>query len=157
MSQEQGLPEQASGSWDRVVEEATELAVEYREKDWEAVVVHPGDVTMTDKDDYFGLNVLAPDSEYERVRSLVETHRFDRSHVYRQSQGSFTFLVCAFEATEEDIAVLVPAFVSVDNLDVLEPRAREANEMPIIVRPLEYEEQAILTVADPDLFFDSDP
>lgn len=156
MTESQGLPEEASSTWHRVVDEAEELAVDYRERDWEAEVVHPGDVTAVVKDDHFGLNVLAPDSEYDRVRALVDRYTFDRSHVYRRSRETLTFLVCLFEATDDGVVVLVPAYVSATDLERLYPHAEEADEMPILVRPLEYQERATLTVDDPGLFFESE-
>jgi hypothetical protein len=109
-----------------------------------------------DSDDHFGLNALAPDSEYDRVRSLVERHAFDRSHVYRRTDEEVTFFLCVFEATDDDVVVLVPAYATERDLDMLYPLARSAGEMPVHVRPLEYVERATLTVADPALFFESE-
>jgi hypothetical protein len=155
MTGSEGLPEAASGRWRRLVDEAEELAEEYRDRGWEAMVVHPADVTAVDTDDQFGLNALAPNSEYERVRSLVAAHAFDQSHVYRQTDDGLRLFLCVFEATEE-VAVLVPAYVTETDLDMLFPRAREIGEMHVLVRPLEHEERATLTVADPALFFEAE-
>ena len=154
MNETEGLPESASEGWRQLVDEAEEQAEEYRDRGWTAMVVHPGDITPVDTDDQFGLNALAPDSEYDRVRSLVAGHTFDRSHVYRRTDGDLRFFLCAFEATEDEVAVLVPAYVAETDLEMLFPRARETGEMRVLVRPLEHEERATLTVADPDLFFD---
>lgn len=153
MTESEGLPEEASTAWWQLVDEAETLAAEYREGGREAVVVHAGDVTPVDSAEYFGLNVLAPDSEYDRVRSLVAAHEFDRSHVYRRIDNGLRFFLCVFESTEDDVVVLVPVYATDRDLERLYHRARDADEMPVHVRPLKFVEHATLTVADPDLFF----
>jgi hypothetical protein len=155
MTESDGLPEEASTAWRQLVDETEEMAVQYRDRGWEATVVHPGDITAVHADDQFGLNALAPDSEYDEVRSLVEAHEFDQSHVYRRDDQELRFFLCVFEASEADLAVLVPAYATETDLDMLYPRAHSAGEMRVFVRPLEYDERATLTVADPDLFLES--
>lgn len=110
-------------------------------------------MTAVRKSGRFGLSVLAPDSEYDRIRSLAERHRFERSHVYRRVEDGLCFLLCVFEGSGDEAVVFVPAYASETDLDMLYPLAQEAGEMPVLVRPLEYEECVTLTVADPDLFF----
>jgi len=153
MTDSEGLPESASAAWWRLMDEAEELATDYREPGCDVVVVHPGDVTAVNRSDQFGLNVLAPDSEYDRVRSLAERHSFDRSHVYRRVEGEVRFFLCVFEGSGGEAVVLVPAYATETDLDMLYPLAQEADEMPVLVRPLEYDERVTLRVADPDLFF----
>lgn len=153
MTNGQDMPQEASSTWRQVTDEAEALADDYRERDLEVLVVHPGEVVAVDQDDHFGLNVLAPDSEYDQVRSLVDENTFDRSRVYRQQDESLTYFVCVFEA--DQVALVVPAYATMESLDRLYPRAQEADEMQVHVRPLEYVERATLTVADPDPFFES--
>jgi hypothetical protein len=153
MTDSGGLPESASAAWWRLIDEAEELAEDYREWGRDVLVVHPGDVTAVRKSGRFGLSVLAPDSEYDRIRSLAERHRFERSHVYRRVEDGLCFLLCVFEGSGDEAVVFVPAYASETDLDMLYPLAQEAGEMPVLVRPLEYEECVTLTVADPDLFF----
>ena len=153
MTDSEGLPESASTAWWRLIDEAEELAEDYRGRGRDVLVVHPGDVTTVRKSDQFGLNVLAPDSEYDRMRSLAERHRFERSHVYRRVEDELRFLLCVFEGGGDEAVVFVPAYASETDLDMWYPLAQEAGEMPVLVRPLEYEERVTLTVADPDLFF----
>lgn len=151
MTDGQGMPPEASSTWERVTDEADALAADYRERGWETLVVNPGDVTVVDQDEYFGLDVLAPDSTYDRVRSLVEANTFDRSHVYRQDGTALTYFVCVFEG--DKVALVVPAYVGTADLDRLYARAREADEMQLHVRPLEYVERSTLRVSDPSTFF----
>jgi len=156
MTESEGLPEAASETWRRLVDEAAELAEGYRDRDWMVLVVHPADVTAVDTDDRFGLSALAPDSEYDRVRSLVTDHSFDRSHVYRRTDGELRFFLCVFEAPGDEVAVLVPAYATETDLDMLFPRARETGTVPVFVHPLKQGERVTMTVADPDLFFSSE-
>ena len=151
MTDGQGMPPEASSTWERVTDEADTLAADYRERGWEALVVRPGDVTVVDQDDYFGLDVLAPDSTYDQVRSLVDANTFDRSHVYREDGEALTYFVCVFEA--EEVVLVVPAYAGTADLDQLHPRARETGEMQLHIRPLEYVERSTLRVSDPGPFF----
>jgi len=156
MTERETLPEEASSTWRRLLDEAAELAEGYRDRGWTATVVHPGDVTPVNTGDRFGLSVLAPDSEYDRVRSLADSHAFDRSQVYRRVDDGVTYLVCVFETAGDNTALVVPVYVTETGLDLLSPRARDAGEMEIHVRPLAYEERVALTVADPEPFFTSE-
>ena len=155
MSEHEGLPEDASTVWWQLVDETEGTAEGYRDRGWAATVVHPGDVTAVNQPDYFGLSVLVPDSEYETVRSLVEDHTFGRSRLFRRSDGNLHLFLCVFEATGDEAAVLVPVYLAERDVDLLFTPAREAGEMPVHVRPLEYEQRATLTVADPGMFFES--
>lgn len=154
MSNDEVLPEAVSANWDVVIEEATEQAEQYREDGWEAVVVHPGDVTAV-FDDPLGLDVLASRTEFERVQSLAESHTFDRSHVYRRD-GGVVFVLTVFEATADSVAVFVPTYVSKEDLDQLFDRARAADELPIHVRPLSDDARVTFVIDDPDLFFETE-
>lgn len=153
MARDKLVPDAVSSGWDTVIEEAEQFAAEYRDDGWEAAVVHPGDVTPL-SDDPLGLDVLAPGDEFETVQALVEAHAFDSSHVYRQDSDGIVLVLTVFEATADDVAVLVPAFVSKHDLAELEAPVRESGQMPVHVRPLSDDMRTTFTVADPDLFFD---
>jgi len=156
MTERETLPEDASSTWWRLLDEAADLAEGYRDRGWTATVVHPGDVTPVNTDDRFGLSVLAPDSEYDRVQSLADSHTFDRSQVYRRVDDGVTYLVCVFETAGDNTALVVPAYATETGLDLLYPRAQDVGEMEIHVRPLAHEERVALTVADPAPFFASE-
>ena len=141
MTETEGLPEDASATWWRLLDEAEELAEGYRDRGWTATVVHPGDVTAVDTSDYLGLSVLAPDSEYDRVRSLAETHTLDRSEIYRLADGGLTYLVCVFADDGRNTALVVPAYVTQPDLDRLYPRVQQTGAMSLHVRPLNHEER----------------
>lgn len=146
------VPDAVSSGWDAVIEEAEQFAAKYRYDGWEATVVHPGDVTALSEDP-LGLDVLAPGDEFETVKSLVEAHEFDTSRVYRRDDDGILLVLTVFEATADERAVLVPAFVSKHDLAELETAVRESGQMPIHVRPLSDDLRASFAVSDPDLFF----
>lgn len=145
------LPDAVTASWQPVVDEATELASEYEDDGWEAVVVHPGDVTAVFGED-FGLDVLAPGEEFATVSELVEDADFDRSHVYKDTGGDVAFFLTAFEATADEVVVVVPTYVRQDDHDRLVDQARAEDVVPIHVRPLSDDERVTFTVEDVDLF-----
>lgn len=154
MSRDKLVPEAVSANWDAVAEEAQTLADDYREEGWETLVVHPGDVTPVFEDP-FGLDVLAPRSEFEEVKTHADASAFDTSHVYRQLSGNTVLLLLVFEATADSVAVLVPAYVSEEDLDRLFTPSREAGEMQTHVRPLTDDERVTFTTDDPSLFFET--
>lgn len=146
------VPEAVSTNWETVIDDAEAMASEYDE-DWETLVVHPGDVTALFEEP-FGLDVLAPGDEYERVERLAEACQFDQSHVYRRDTGGLVLYLTIFEATTAPAAVLVPAFVSKADLEQLAGPAREADEMQLHVRPLSDDARATFVANDPGLFFE---
>ncbi len=151
MSRDEVVPDAVSENWEGVLEEARAQAEQYRTDDWDALVVHPGDVTAVSGEP-FGVDVLAPGEEYELVQTVAEEHDFDQSQIYRQA-GEIIFVLAIFEATADDVAVLVPLFLSQADLQRLRGRARERGAMPVHVRPLSDESRVTFTVDDPDLFF----
>ncbi len=158
MSHNGGLPESESSRWRTIIDEAETLAAE--QEGTETLVVHPGDVTPR-FGDVFGLDVLAPGSEFEAVKTLADTHSFTRSHVYRHDGEAQSFFLCVFEAgptddgsdTDPTAALFVPIYLGTQSLDRLAHEARERNEVPVHVRPLSDDERATFTCTDPDLFF----
>lgn len=151
MSRDKLLPETVMAEWEAVVEEADGLAAEYEDDGWDAVVVHPGDVTAVLGEDY-RFDVLAPGSEYQRVQEAVAEHDFDRSHVYRETSGDVAFFLTVFEADATEVVVLVPTYVEIPEFDRLMDLARSDGAVPIHVRPLSDDERVSFAVDDPTLF-----
>ena len=141
-----------SGRWSELVAHAETVAEEYRDDGWDPLVVHTGDVTPL-FDDPFGLDVLSPGSEFEGVKALSDDVRFDTSHVYRGEEGSVRFLLIVAEASEERRSVLVPAYLSLEDVPRLEKRAREEGAMYTHIRPLSDDARVTFTHEDPEPFF----
>ena len=149
---DQGPPPAVEDRWEELLADADATAADYRERGWETLVVSTGDVTPLSGEP-FGLDVLAPGDEFEALEGLVEAVTFDTSHVYRAEEGGVRFLVVVVEAGDEEVAVVVPAFLDVGRATDLEERAREAGVMYTHVRPLSDDARVTFTHDDPDLFF----
>lgn len=145
-------PQAATERWEELLGDADEIAREYADDGWETLVVHAGDVTPRTGDPY-GLDVLAPGDEYEALEALVDDVTFDTSHVYRMEEGGVRFLIVAVEATDDEVAVVVPAYLETATDGELESTATEAGVMYTHVRPLSDDARVTFTHEDPDLFF----
>jgi DNA-binding phage protein len=149
---DQGPPPAVEDRWEELLADADATAAEYRGRGWETLVVSTGDVTPLSGEP-FGLDVLAPGDEFEALEGLVEAATFDTSHVYRAEAGGVRFFVVVVEAGDEEVAVVVPAFLAVERAGDLEERAREAGVMYTHVRPLSDDARVTFSHDDPDLFF----
>jgi hypothetical protein len=148
-------PPAVAEGWQELIDDAEAMAAEYNEQGCRTLVVHSGDVTpLTEVP--FGLDVLAPDDEFEALESLVDEATFDTSHVYRNEEGGARFLIVVVEGTDADgeaVAVVVPAFLDIAESDSLEERATDAGVMYTHVRPLSDDSRVTFTHEDPSLFF----
>lgn len=148
----QGPPPAVADRWQELLADADATAAEYREADWETLVVTPGDVTPLDGDP-FGLDVLAPGDEFEALEALVDDVTFDTSHVYRAEEGGVRFCIVAVEAGDDEVAVVVPAYFDLGDASALEERARSEGVVYTHVRPLSDDARVTFTHDDPELFF----
>jgi len=139
--------------WRELLEDAETVAAEYAADGHETLVVRPGEVAPVTGDPY-GLDVVAPGEEFDRLEALVERATFDTSHVYRTEAESTRFLVVAVEGTTDggDVAVVVPAFLA-DGSTELAERATDEDVMYTHVRPPSDDSRVTFTHDDPSLFF----
>jgi hypothetical protein len=138
--------------WEDVVDDMAATAATYRERGWEAVELHPGDVHPTAGGDSWGLDVVVPDDEFPTVEAAVEADdaAFDSSQVFRAAAGGVVFAVVAMEDTAREMAVLVPVYLGLDESADTRRRAREEGELPVRVRPLVEGPAVRFTLRDPD-------
>jgi hypothetical protein len=144
--------------WERVIEDMHATAEEYREAGWEAVAVHPGDVTVVDpaaiEDDdgrydlQAGLDVVVPGDEYDRLRELVADRAFGEYQVLRAVENRVAFLVVVVEADADDAVALAPAYYDLDDAAPL----RSYDRLHTQVRRLEPGPVVTFTHEDPDPF-----
>lgn len=146
------VPDGVADRWQAVLEDAAATAAQYREDGWETIELHPGDVTPLTGEPH-GLDVLLPGSEYEALTEAVADATVDAFEVYRATEGGTHFYVVVFEATEEELAIVCPAFIGGSDAGALEQRARAAGALPIHARPLSDDSRVTFTSEDPDLFF----
>lgn len=145
-------PPAVAERWDALMTDAEATVEEYEGRDWETLLVHTGDVTLLSGDP-FGLDVLAPGDEFETLEAIAESVTFDTSHVYRNEVGDARFFVIVAEAPEDDIAVVIPAFLSISQSEALEETTTEEGVMYTHVRPLSDDARVTLSHDDPELFF----
>ncbi len=141
--------------WEAVIDDMEATAAEYREEGWEALELHPGDVTALPatpeiETEQVGLDVLVPDNEFEELSSLVESADFDEYEVFRAQEGDVVFLVLAMQDPNTERAVLVPLYYTSTDAQYMIPRVRDAGRMQTYVRPLSDEERVVFTQTDPD-------
>lgn len=154
------------GHWERVIDDMSATAAEYRETGRRAVELHPGDVsvmtgdprTLAERTDEFdpdarrvGFDVVVPGDEYERVRDALADRSVDRYEVFRAAGDGMVFLLVALEIGA-DLAVLVPLYYDRSDRAELE-RVVDEYGLYTHIRPLVEDDVVTVAHADPDPFF----
>lgn len=159
MEEPRNPAERVADVWEEVIADMEATAEEYRERGWDVAAVHPGDVAALDgtgPSERWGLDVLAPDNEFDEVERLMveDDGSFDACEVYRAQSGGMVYLVVAMLDEGGEAAVVFPAYYDPsrpESKGMLE-RARAAGEMRTHVRPLDDRLVVTFTQGDPDLF-----
>ena len=151
MSRESPAPEAVTDQWAELLADADGMAERYRAEGWEALLVTTEDVAVLD-DDLFGLDVLVPEGEYERLEGLVETGAVDRTHAFRTDAEGVRLLVVVAEGSTAEEAVLVPAYLSLEDAKRLRERADAEGAMYTHVRTLAADTRVTVQHEDPELF-----
>ena len=145
-------PQAVADRWGNLLEDARATAAEYREDGWETLVVHTAEVGVL-AGERFGLDVVAPDNEFDDLRALADRATFGESRVFRAEASGVRFLLVVAEATATRNAVLVPVYLPVDNAGPLRERAREEGAMYTHVRTIADRERVTVGHEDPGPFF----
>lgn len=141
--------------WEEVIADMEATAEEYREEGWTVVEVHPGDVTALagTEGNRWGLDVLAPDDEFEAVEELVDAgHEFDRSEVFRATVEDVVFLVIATLDEASEHAIVFPAYYDFADAGEMVERAESAGELVTHIRPLDQRTVVSFSHGDVDRF-----
>lgn len=149
-----GIDDAILEAWEHVVEDMEATAAEYRERGWEVVDLHPGDVTALPPDhDRFGLDVLVPGDEFDTVSELVtdDGAAFDEFEVFRAGRGGYVFLVVAVEDAAREQVVLVPAYYGIEDAEETLTGVREQGRFPLHVRPLTVDGVVTVEPSEPEL------
>ncbi|PHQ39702.1 hypothetical protein DJ69_04895 [Halorubrum persicum] len=137
--------------WQRVFDDTEATAAEYRDRGWEALALHPGDVNPIA--DEARLHVLLPGSEFDEVNELLSEAAIGSVRVYAAAGETVSYrLVVAEDATAE-IAVCLPTYVLDSDEDALEAAAADAGQLTLRLRPLDDRDRVEFAVDDPALFF----
>jgi len=151
VSRESPAPEAVADQWEELLTDADQMAERYRAEGWDALVVTTRGVAVLDGD-RFGLDILAPAGEYDRLEGLVETDAVDRTHAFRTDAAGVRLVVVAAEAPAAEEAVLVPAYLSLEDVETLRERADADGAMYTHVRTLATDARVTLQHDDPELF-----
>ncbi|WP_144924764.1 DUF7529 family protein [Halorubrum salsamenti] len=137
--------------WQRVFDDTEATAAEYRDRGWEAIALHPGDVNPIA--DEARLHVLLPGSEFDETNELLSGVAVESVRVYAAAGETASYRLVVAENATEERAVCVPTFVLDSDAEALEAAATEAGELGIRLRPLDDRDSVEFAVDDPELFF----
>jgi len=136
--------------WDDLVGDMEATAAEFEDAGWDALQLHPGDVTAV-TGDRWGFDVLVPDDEFEQLHEWVDDGAFDEHDVYRVESGIvFALVVLRDEADER--AVCCPLYYDDATVKGLCDLAGQQGRVFTHVRNLA-EEYVTFTHEEPSLFF----
>lgn len=139
--------------WTDVIADTEATATEYRERNWTAIAVHPGDVNPII--DESRVDVLLPGSTFDDVRSEMADATVDTVRVYAADEAHVRYRLVVAEDSDRSLAVCVPTFISRSDLVQLRGAAGDG-PITVRLRPLDDRDVVDITVSDPTLFFAPD-
>lgn len=142
--------------WERVREDAEELAAELQADGWQVCVVQAGHVAAVPPSastDRHGLVYIVPDSVGEELPELVDESSFDRYEVFRTVAGNTLYLVIRVRDDETERGVVLSGAIDVEQGQELADAARERDELHSHVRLLDGTHLATFRHEDPTHFF----
>ncbi len=99
--------------WQRTIEELYALESTLRSEGWETVATQAGDASFVPigagDDDWFGLSLIVPGDDADRIERIVEHATLDEYDVFRRVTDGRTYLVIRYADGDADVAVLVAA------------------------------------------------
>lgn len=140
--------------WQQVLEDMEATAEEYRDRGWQAITVHPGDVAVFSEDlGRTGIELLPPDNEFDDLSAAFdEAGGFESAQVLRAETEGSVYVVVVLEDEPTEAAVLLPAHYSPNEHEGFVDMIRSEGEVRIHVRPLDERRVLTFTHEDPDLF-----
>lgn len=147
-----GIPEELTDSWETFMDDLEETADEYRDRGFDVVEIHAGDVVPLD--DRVALDVLAPGSEFDALQELLEDFEPDGFSVYKATKGETTFAIIVAEDEDRPAAVCTSIFYHYSVASQFIDNAKKAGFFQIQIRPLSDDEHVVFRIEEPDLLFD---
>ena len=99
--------------WQRTIEELQTLESTLQSEGWETVATQAGDASFVPigagDDDWFGLSLIVPGDDADRIERIVEHATLDEYDVFRRVTDGRTYFVIRYADTDAGIAVLVAA------------------------------------------------
>jgi hypothetical protein len=139
--------------WGDVVADSDATADAFRERDWTALAVHPGDVNPVA--DATRLDVLLPGSEFDAANETVGDAAIDTVRVYAASTEGVEYRLVVAEDADAAVAVCVPTYLGAAEFDALRAAVDADDTLTVRLRPLDDRDVVEIEVTDPDIFFES--
>lgn len=146
-----GMPDEMADSWEAFMNDLDETAEEYRERGYEVVEIHAGDVVPLA--DRVALDVLAPGSEFRALQTLVEDFEPDEFSVFKATEGETTFAIIVAEDTDREAAVCTSVFYHWSVAKVLIDNAMDVGFVQLQIRPLSDDAHVVFTIETPEVVF----
>lgn len=140
--------------WEQVMEDMEATAEEYRDRGWQAIPIHPGDVAVFSEDlDRTGIELLPPDNEFDELaEAFDDAGGFESAQVLRAETKGSVYVVVVLEDEPTETAVLLPAYYSPGEQEDFVDMIKSEGEVRIHVRPLDERRVLTFTHQDPELF-----
>lgn len=135
------------------MDDVAATADEFRDRGWDVLELHPGDVTVVSRERR-GFDVLVPDDEFERLEEWVADYEFDDHDVYRATTELVFVLVVARD-DDRRRAVCCPLYHAPGDVGDLQALAEQEGRLYTHVRRLS-EAYVTLVHEEPSLFFPGD-
>jgi hypothetical protein len=144
-------PDAVADHWNALLEDARATAADYREDGWTTLVIHTAEVGVRLADP-LGLDIIAPDNEFEELHPLLEDTPVDVGHVFRADADGVRFLLVVLEAPASGEAVLLPAYLTHEDVVTLRRQSRDETTLEIYVRTIADDERITLDIETVDPF-----
>ncbi|GAB6879252.1 hypothetical protein JCM17823_15260 [Halorubrum gandharaense] len=141
--------------WQDVLSDTDATVEEYRDRGWDALALHPGNVNPVS--DAARIGVLLPGSEFDELRERMDAVEIDTFRVYAAGEGGVDFRLVVAEDSDREFAVCVPTFLVTGEAEGLREAAVEAGGLTIRLRPLDDRDVVELTLTDLGPFFEPVP
>jgi hypothetical protein len=142
--------------WEQVTAELEGIAEAYESSGWDALTVLPNAVATrtpeADPEGKGGFDILLPDATFGSLAEYVAGRTFDAYEVFRGGGEETVYVVVAVEATEDERAVLYPAYFTEESGVALHETA-DAGPLHTHLRSPASDERVTFTHDAPAPFF----
>ena len=146
------VPTEVAGRWSDLIADLETTAAELDSAGYDVVAVHAGDVTPMPEEST--LDVLVPDDEFDRVKTLAAEDVPDEFAVYAATEGRVTFAAIAAQDPDRHAAVCWPVFVTATAAEQLADQVQSTGEVVFRLRPLADDEAVRFVLSEPALLLD---
>lgn len=149
MSEGHTVPTEVAGRWADLIADLEATAAELDNAGYDVATVHAGDITPIPGEST--VDVLAPDDELDRVKTVVAEAVPDEFAVYTATEGRVIFAVIAAQDPARHTAVCWPVFVTATAAEELTDQAQTTGQIAFRLRPLADNEAVRFVLSEPAL------